>query len=53
MLLIDDIVDIEKIDRICSTTFAADVFLRLFLNSSFFFTKHPRWINGALSSFWH
>ena len=53
ILLIDDIVDIQKIDRICSTTFAADVFSGLFLNSSSFFTKHSRCINGAFIGFWY
>ena len=36
MLLNDDIVDIEKPDRICSLTFVVDEFLGLFLHPSIF-----------------
>ena len=40
MLLNDDIVDIEKLDQICSLTFAVNEFLGLFLHPSMFSIKH-------------
>ena len=54
MLLIDDIVDIEKPDEICLPTFVVDEFPGLFLHPSIFNIKHARsaWIiNGILSAF--
>ena len=52
MLLSDDIVDIEKPDRICSLSFILDEVSELFLHPSIFSIKHLRSakiINGALS----
>ena len=40
MLLNDDIVDIEKLDGICSPTFVVDELSGLFLNPSVFSIKH-------------
>ena len=42
MFLNDDIVDIEKLDGICSTTFVVDEFSGLFLQPSIFSIKHSR-----------
>ena len=42
MLLNDDIVDIEKPDGICSSTFVADKFSGLLLDLSVSFIKHSR-----------
>ena len=42
MLLIDDIVDIEKPDEICLPTFVVDEFPGLFLHPSIFNIKHAR-----------
>ena len=42
MLLNDDILDIQKADRICSPTFPVDEFLGLFLQPSIFSIKHSR-----------
>ena len=42
MSLNNNIVDIEKLDGICSTTFLVDDFSGLFLNPSIFFTKDLR-----------
>ena len=42
MLLNDDIVDIEKPDRICLATFAKDEFSELFLHPSIFSIKQSR-----------
>ena len=42
MFLNDDIVDIEKLDGICSTTFVVDEFSGLFLPPSIFSIKHSR-----------
>ena len=38
----DDIVDIEKPDRICSFTFVVNEFSELFLHPSIFSIKHSR-----------
>ena len=49
-------VDIEKLDGICSLTFVMSEFSGLFLYPSVFSIKHSRssWIiNGALSGFWY
>ena len=54
MLLNEDIVDIEKPDRICSSNFVVDEFSGLFLHQSICSIKHARSasiINGALSDF--
>ena len=40
MLLNDDIVEIEKLDGLCSPTFVADEFSGLFLHPSIFFIQH-------------
>ena len=40
MLLNGDIIDIEKLDEICSLTFALDEFSRLFLHTSIFSITH-------------
>ena len=42
MLLNDDLIDIERSDKICSPTFVADEFSGLFLNTSFFSIKDSR-----------
>ena len=42
MLLNDDIVDIEKPDGICLSTFVADKFSGLLLDLSVSFIKHSR-----------
>ena len=42
MLLNDDIVDIEKPDRICSSSFVVNEFSGLFLHPSIFSIKHSR-----------
>ena len=42
LLLNEDIVDIEKPDRICSLTFVVDGFSGLFLNPSVFSIIHSR-----------
>ena len=42
MLLNDDIVDFEKPDGICSSTFVANEFWELFLHPSFFSIKYSR-----------
>ena len=42
MLLNDDIVDIEKPDGICSSTFVVNEFSGLFLHPSVFPSKHSR-----------
>ena len=42
MLLNDDIVDIEKLDGMCSLTFVVDEFSGLFLHPSIFSIKHSR-----------
>ena len=42
MLLNDDIVDIEKADGICLSTFVVDEFSGLFLHQSVFFIQHSR-----------
>ena len=42
MLLNDNIVDIEKTDRICPPNFVTDKFSGLFLHSSVFSIKHLR-----------
>ena len=42
MLLNDDMVDIEKPDRICLPTFVVYEFSGLFLHSSIFSIKHSR-----------
>ena len=42
MLLNDDIVDIVKLDGICSPTFVVDELSGLFLNPSVFSVKHWR-----------
>ena len=41
-VLNDDIVDIEKRDGICSSTFIVDEFPVLFLHPSILSTKHSR-----------
>ena len=54
MLLNEEIVDTEKPDGICSLTFVADEFLRLFSHVSVFSIIHSRSakvINSALSVF--
>ena len=54
MLLKNDIVDIEKPDRICSPTFDVDEFSGLLLHPSIFSIKYKQSayiINGALSYF--
>ena len=51
MSLNNDIVEIEKSDRVCSLTFVADDFSGLFSQTSVFSIKHLRSaqiINGAL-----
>ena len=42
MLLNDDIVDIEKLDGICSLTFVVDELSGLFLHPSIFSVIHSR-----------
>ena len=42
MLLNDDIVDIEKPDRICLPNFVADEFSGLFLHPTYFFIEHSK-----------
>ena len=42
MLLNDDIVDIEKLDGICSLTFVVDKFSGLFLHPSIFYVIYSR-----------
>ena len=42
MFLNDDIVDIEKLDGICSLTFAVDKFSGLFLHPSIFYVIYLR-----------
>ena len=42
MLLNEDIVDIEKPDRICSLTFVIEEFSGLFLHQSIFSNIHTR-----------
>ena len=42
MVLIDDIVDIEKPDEICLPSFVVDEFSGLFLHPSIFNIKHAR-----------
>ena len=42
MFLNDDIVDIEKLDGICSLTFVADKFSGLFLHPSIFYVIYSR-----------
>ena len=41
-LLNDAIVDIERLDEICLSTFAVDEFSKLFLHPSIFSFKHSR-----------
>ena len=50
MLLNDDIVDIEKIDRICLPTFAVDECSGLFLHSPIFSIKYSRSVIILVSS---
>ena len=42
MLLNEDIIGIEKVDRIYSPTFVAEEFSRLFLHPSIFYIKDSR-----------
>ena len=42
MLLNDDIVDIKKLDGICSLTFYVEEFSGLFLHPSIFYIKYSR-----------
>ena len=42
MLLNDDIVDIKKLDGICSPTFYVEEFSGLFLHPSIFYIKYSR-----------
>ena len=42
MLLIDDIVHIEKLDEICLPTFAVNEYLGLFLHPPILSIKHSR-----------
>ena len=54
MVLNGDIVDIEKRDGICSSTYVVDEFLRLSLQPSIFSIKHSRSAqitNSAFSDF--
>ena len=44
MLVNEDIVDIEKVDGICSLTFVVDEFSGLFLHPSIFSMIHLRYI---------
>ena len=56
MLLDDDIVDIEKLDGICSPDFVMDELSGLFLPQSISTITHSRSaeiINDALSDFWY
>ena len=56
MLLDDDIVDIEKLDGICSPAFVMDELSGLFLPQSISTITHSRSaeiINYALSDFWY
>ena len=40
-MLLNDVVDIEKPDEICFSTFVVDEFSGLFLHPSIFSIKHP------------